>query len=315
MIHTPNDLWQALRQHQAITAQAQPYAPAPETATDQDRPWYITALLAVSAWFAAGFILIFCALLFRSPSAVTLGVLGATAMAAAWALFKLDRQGVFLSQLALAVSMAGQALLIYALNFQHSSVRGIFATAAVVQLALIALMPSRAHRLLSTLFAMLAWPLALGLKPQASQVIVALLMWLPPAALVWTLVRKEAVWMARGWQPIVRPVFTGLVIGLACATTLSVHSFSMGWSAAAAAPSWFALWPLLCALIAVYALTCAFAMRSKALMGLCIASAFIHLSHFYYQLSVSLLFKSALMLGAGAILLLAAKLLHRQESA
>ena len=75
---------------------------------------------------------------------------------------------------------------------------------------------------------------------------------------------------------------------------------------------WFALWPLLGALMALFAALCAFRIRSRALMGLAIAGALLHIAHFYYLLGTTLLIKSCLMILVGAALLMASMRLQRK---
>ena len=79
------------------------------------RPWYIALLLGASGWLAGGFLLVFVAMLFHPDSAGAAAVSGAVLLAAAWGLFKVDRDGAFTSQLALALSFAGQCFVLFAM--------------------------------------------------------------------------------------------------------------------------------------------------------------------------------------------------------
>jgi Domain of unknown function (DUF4401) len=319
----PQALLSALQTRGLVAADATLPAAPPASATP--RPWYISLLLGASGWLAGGFTLGFVALLFRPDSAGAAAVCGQQHQAAAWGLFKADRDGAFTSQLALALSVAGQCLMLFAMNEHSHHLTTIAGSAFVLQVVMVLLMPNRLHRTMSTLFAMIAWALLLrfglfgepewsGSRSAAPSLGAALLGWVMAwapmlAALGW-LVRTEPAWVARGWAPVLRPVLSGLLVGLAFATLASqpFEEFRW-WGDAAARPDWLALWPLLSAGAALAAVAAAFALRSRALMGACIAAVLLHVSHFYYALGTSLLLKSVLMLAMGAALLLAARTL------
>ena len=137
------------------------------------------------------------------------------------------------------------------------------------------------------------------------------LIWLPPGAALWWLIRHEPAWVARGWAPVLRPALAGLVAGIAFATLVSepLESFRW-WGNAPVRQDWLALWPLLSAGAALAAVAASFALGSRALMGACIVAVLLHVSHFYYALGTSLLLKSLLMFTMGAALLFAARRLR-----
>lgn len=287
------------------------------------RPWYIALLLGASGWLAGGFLLVFVAMLFRPDSAGAATVSGAVLLAAAWGLFKADRDGAFSSQLALALSFAGQCLLLFAMTEHTHVLAGVAFAAFLLQAAMLMLMPNWLHRLLSALFALVAWALMwrFGLfgepswsatnsgSPSLPAALAGwLITWLPVGALLWWLIRHEPTWIARGWAPVLRPALTGLIVGIAFATLISypLESFRW-WGSAPVRTDWLALWPLLSAGAALAAVAAAFALGSRALMGACIVALVLHVSHFYYALGTSLLLKSLLMLLLGAALLFAAR--------
>ena len=321
----PQELLGALQSRGLVSADATLTTTAPVMSTP--RPWYISLLLGVSGWLAGAFMLGFVALLFRPDSAGAAAISGLVLLAAAWGLFKADREGAFTSQLALALSIAGQCLMLFALNEHRHSIAAIAGSAVVLQAVMVLLMPNPLHRTMSTLFAMIAWAVMLrfGLfnepdwndsRTDAPSLAPALLGWVmawgPMLAALWWLVRTEAQWVARGWAPVVRPVLVGLIVGLAFATLASqpFEEFRW-WSHTAARPDWLALWPLLSAGAALGAVATAFALRSRALMGACIVAVLLHISHFYYALGTSLLLKSVLMLAMGVALLLASRAVAR----
>ena len=308
-------------------------APGADAAAPPERPWYIGALLGASGWVAGFFLLGFVALLFHPDRAQGAAFTGAVLLAAAWGLFKADREGAFVTQLALALSIAGQCLVLFAMNEHAGGIGAIAASALVLQVGLALAMPNALHRGLSTLFATLAWALtvrfvffgepefwiaARAAAPSLARALAGwLATWLPVGVGLWMLVRREPVWMARGWAPVLRPMLSGAVVGLAFATLGSQPFESLRWlgERSAARPDWLALWPLLSALGALAGAAAGFALRSRALMGASVFAALLHVSHFYYALGTSLLLKSLLMLATGAAMLLVAHWFKPQERA
>ena len=300
-----------------------------------DRPLAISLLLGVSGWVAGIFVLIFVMLLFRPDSAGQAAVSGAFLLAAAWGLFMTARDGeqVFVAQLALAISIAGQCLALYALTKNARGIAPIAEAALVLQAVLALAMPNRLHRTLSTLFATIAWALTLrfglfgdtnfapdgeALHPVSLAAALGgwLLAWCPVGAALWWAIRNEADWESRGWTSLTRPIVDGLIVGLAVATLASQPFESAHWLGSFGPEGGnLALWPLLSALGALGALAAAFALRRPGLLVLCAVAAPLHLACFYYALGTSLLVKSLLMLAMGAAFLGAARLLRSKEPA
>ena len=325
MITTPQALLNELQSRGlASDARADVHVVGADAHATHDRPWYVGLLLGVSGWLAGLFLLGFVALLFQPNKAPDAAIAGVILLAAAWGLFKADRDGAFVTQLALALSIAGQCLMLFAMNEHARSLGPIAASALLLQIVLALVMPNALHRTLSTLFATIAWALtvrfALFGEPEfwhGEREVTAslgqsltgwLLAWLPVGAGIALLLRNEPGWMARGWQALARPALTGLIVGLAFATIASQPFESFRWlGAGPAQQNWLALWPLLSALAALGGIAAAFALRSGALMGACALAVLLHVSHFYYELGTSLLLKSLLMLAMGAAMLLAAR--------
>jgi Domain of unknown function (DUF4401) len=299
-----------------------------------ERPWYISFLLGASGWLAGIFLLIFVGILFykdHTPSVMLFAFVVLTA--SAWGLYKLDRDGAFVSQLALALSVAGQVLLIIGVAQLHSGYAWPAFSAFFVEVLFVFIMPNALHRMLSALFACAALaagvhyglftsldPYSYGVDvraaPQSLSYSLAAwaISWLPVAVLVYWLIRYEARWMARGWQAIVRPALAGLIVGLSFATLISHPFESFNWQMRNMTDSgWLALWPLLSVLAAVGGIAAGFALKSKMLMGVGIIGALLHLSHFYYALGTSLLIKSLIMLAMGAVMLVMAFLFNQPK--
>jgi hypothetical protein len=308
---------------------------APEAAT-AERPWYIGLLLGVAGWFAGLLLLVFVGAVLTPNSGPSAMLTGAVLFAAAWGLFRIDRDGAFVSQLAIALSIAGQVAMLFGIHesvFKSSNtgIASIAMVALLIQLALVLLMPSSLHRTMSTLFACIAWAIFVryGLwdqpfwadwgskpKPPPPSLGMALLGWIvawaPAGGALFILGWKEAAWMAAGRQSLARPLATGLIFGLAFATLIShpFEAFRLFGPAEAPKLGWLALWPLLSALASLGALAAAFALGSRGLMGLCVLAALLHVSHFYYAMGTSLLLKSLLMGVMGVACIAAARYLR-----
>ncbi len=321
MIETPLELTRELRVLGLVADGADPalanLAPG--------RPWYIGLMLGIAGWVAGVFVLIFAFMLFKLDSGGGAAISGAVLLAAAWGLFAVDRDGAFVSQLALALSIAGQFAVLFGLGevFLKGAheIAGVALVALVLQAILVAAMPNALHRTMSALFACTAWALLVryglwdqspwGTRSAANAELpfgLALagwaIAWLPIGGMLYVIVRREAEWMARGLQAIVRPAAAGIILGLAVTTLLSQPFESFPWmSETAAGRGGFALWPLLSALAALGALVAAYALGDRGLTAVCVIAALVHVSHFYYAMGATLLAKSATMIVLGALLL------------
>lgn len=322
------DLLRALQERQ-LTTGGDPQAPASARLTPPRtlaRPWYVTFLLGASGWVAGGFLLGFVGLLFRPDSTLAAALAGAVLLAAAWGLFRADRDGAFVAQLALALSIAGQFMVLYALVGRGRPEPVVVAACAtLLQVAIVLAMPNALQRTLSTLFAAIGWAITLNLllfdaprllsaaettPPTTLRALLGWsLAWLPVGAALHALVRTEPAWVAQGRAPLLRPVLVGLIVALAFATPASQPFASAFHGAAGAASAGTAVLPLLSAAAALFAGAAAFATRHRGLLGACTLATLSHVSWFYYALGVSLLTKSLLMLASGAALLYASRAL------
>lgn len=151
-----NQAWALLQEH-GIVEDAQPENEVLES------PWYVKALLAFSGWLAAIFILGFIGaafqFVFKTPSAAF--IFGGVMLVGAFALLRMP-SNEFVEHLGLATSMAGQALIIYAMfDFASQDKAVAWLLITVLQIALVALMPNFVHSLLSALVAAIAFSLML----------------------------------------------------------------------------------------------------------------------------------------------------------
>ena len=320
-----NALVAALARDGVIPADAEP----PESAAD-DRPWFVSTLQGIAGWLAGIFGLAFIAAALSLSDSGSYTIFGILLLAAAFGLYKTGRKSVFLDQLALASSIAGQvALAIFFAENANHSIAIPTACVAVLQCLLIFLMPNRLARTLATFFACIAWALAIrfawwgnGESWDTLQHAVALVpaligwvgIWIPVAALCAIATRNEASWMA---QPplarIIRPALTGLLLALTFGTFASEPLEALEWfrSSARTPENWLILWPLLNALLALWAAFCAFHLRNKALLGIAIAAALFHVGQFYFLLGTTLVVKSIIMLVVGAVLVASGMALRR----
>jgi hypothetical protein len=202
-----------------------------------------------------------------------------------------------------------------------------------MQCLLVLVMPNRLARALAAFFACVAWALTLrfawwgdkeswDVMRHAVSLAPALIgwaaIWIPIAALCAIAIRNEASWMARpAAARIIRPALTGLLLALTFGTFASepLETFSWFRSSGPMPENWLVLWPLLNAAMALWAGFCAFQLRSKALLGIAIAAALLHVGQFYFLLGTTLVVKSLIMLLMGAALVGAGLSLKRSRRA
>jgi hypothetical protein len=199
-------------------------------------PWYVRAMLGIAGWIAACFLIGFLGI------ALALGTHGEGAFAAgavccavAFGLFRQFPGQDFVEQLALAISLAGQALIAYGLHdILHGGGASLYLAFALVEAVLVLAIPNALHRVLAAAGAGGALALALGdlaLPGIASPLLCAAL------ALVWV---EPQVW-ARGGR-LWRPVGYGAVLALLLTETFRLFDLGdelFGWSHDA--PGWMTL--------------------------------------------------------------------------
>jgi hypothetical protein len=112
-------------------------------------PWFVRVMLGVTGWIGAGFLLIFVGmgLRFVVESAVAAFVVGLAACAAAGALFRAKPNSDFVTQFGLAVSLAGQGLVLFALVKEWSAQAIVIAfSMCLFQAVLFIAVPNFVHR-------------------------------------------------------------------------------------------------------------------------------------------------------------------------
>jgi hypothetical protein len=310
-------------------------AAAPPAEPD-GRPWFISLLLGFAGWLAGIFVLIFVGLIFDVDRSSQMFVVGLVLLLVAWLLYFAGRAAVFLDQLALALSIAGQFAVAVLFFDKLREPLPITAAILAMQLLLFVLMPERVARTIAAFFASIAWVFVVrfALRPGQGErfffdsnpeftlprfgawtlPVEWLLTWLPLIALLMWLMRTEARWMARSAANFARPALTGLLLGLALGGIGAepFASLAIGVDALGHTFSWYALFPLLSIALSMVAAFCAFRLRSNGLLGVAIVAALAHLGRFYHLYGTTLTLKSLIMLLTGAVLLLAGTLLAKR---
>lgn len=312
------DLERAMADRGLIPADGPPLAFGAE-----GRPWFVTLLLGAAGWLASLFALVFVFLLFGPDTPVGATVLGVLMLGIGLGLYASDRGDAFFEQLALALTLAGQLALMYAVGDATDSGVAVAAFTAGLSTILVFGIPNHFARALSAFFACVAWGLFVRLagwggnpfEPSRAAValVPALLGWIgvwgPIAVGVHVLIAREARWMATAARQTARPALTGLLVALSFGTWSSEPFAALPFIAppGEVPVNWLALWPLLGVAAALFAAVSAFRLRHRPLVGVAIAGALLHGVHFYYLLGLSLVVKSYLMAAIGVALLLLAR--------
>jgi len=291
-----------------------------------EKPWYLSLALGFSAWVAGILLLIGFAILLMPDSSGEFITIGLLLIGTSFAAMKLAKDHDFIGQLALCLSVAGQCLLIAGVYQQGNDAGNLAFSCLILQVLMSVTMPSRIHRSMSALFAVIAWAFWCRsltvdgnfwelfwqtrsqidqLQNTSSQFFWWFSTWLPVIALCWLLLKQTA---SRHWIALFDPILRGLLVGLASASLISNFGVLLGETGAGSV----AIWSLLSAAAAVVALIFSFRLRSRALMGFSVVCVLFHLVSFYYALSTTLLWKSVLMLVIGLVCLGVQQLLKKQ---
>lgn len=148
MIRENDMVWKKLQQAGLV-------AGTPPEGGIQESPWYVKTLLAFSGWLAAIFFLGFIGmgLEFIFDSDFATFTTGALMISGAFFVLRTP-QNEFVEHLALALSLAGQALAVYALfQFSTGNDNNAFLLVALLQAMLALAMQNYIHRVLSSFFA------------------------------------------------------------------------------------------------------------------------------------------------------------------
>jgi uncharacterized membrane protein len=306
-------------------------------------PWYVRVLLGFSGWLAALFILLFIgaalSFVFRSIGAAFIS--GVALIGGAYAMLRSRQSGDFLEQLALATSLAGQGLVVYAI-FRTNNWNGANAwfLVAVLQVFLAGLMPNFIHRVFSAFFA--AFSLQYALAYLGMPYLFSSLLMIP-VAFIWLNELEYPAFL----QPM-RAIGYGLVIGLIDVKGSALFGARYWWMHYREKPTWVQPWmdealagavilivvwqllrrykvaPTSRTAFAAFAATIiafgasleangisvgvlivllGFAGGNRILLGFGIAALLFFVSSYYYMTDTSLLVKSYTMAATGVVLL------------
>ena len=340
------ELWERLLQAGLVQGAA-PQAEAGHS------PWFVRVMLGVAGWFGALFLLLFIAIGLHDiiKHAAAALIVGVVACGIASAIFRKLPENDFAGQFAFAVSLAGQALIVFgiadAVGSKSVAVVGI--VVAVMQAVLFWLVPNYVHRI---------WAAASGACAAAMALADMGLLAITPAlvlvAFAWVWLKefdfaKGSLVRAGGYGLALAAVVIAVMHGeRSIAWILDQPKSPVGgligvWVGAALAGAAL-LWAVVqllareavslesaqgkIALIGAIILAVAtlkapgigpaaavlvigFANGNRILAGLGILALLGYLSHYYYSLQLTLLEKSGVLASTGIALLAARLLLHR----
>lgn len=220
-------------------AQAGLIADDASAAAHTDSPWYVKLMLALFGWLSALFLLGFFALGLESlfDNAIATFVVGSFLIGAAFFMLRKSPND-FVEHLALAVSLAGQAMIAYlVVDNLESSWRWIWLIGAAFQAALAYLIPNFVHRVFSSCVAAYSLMMTLGLfgLPFLSA---ALLLF----AIAW-------LWLNEFRYPLqmqrMQAAAYGMLLALIATSSLRLFSRELAewqWSQGAQPPLWYSPW-------------------------------------------------------------------------
>lgn len=223
---TAAELWDRLAAEQLVEGERPGAEPA-------QSPWYVRAMLGIAGWIGALFLLGFVAsalFVVVENSGVALGA-GAACCAGALALYRTLHGKDFAEQFALALSLAGQVLLIVGLaDFLQPDSPPFYFAIAGIQAGLALAVPNFLHRVLASAGAAVALALAivqLSLHGLAAPLLCAGIVW------IWL---DPARWASSGrlW----RPIGYGLVLALLLVETFRLLGAAQWFGLARETPSW-----------------------------------------------------------------------------
>lgn len=338
----------------AATLAAEGHAAAPDRQTavpSPEIPWFVRGLTGLGAWISALFIMGFVELMSSSASegAVFLGF-GVLLVGAGVGVLRAPR-GDFLTQLGLAGSLGGQALIAIGVARATDSDTGTALVALLLSLGLTAAVWARVHRFFTTLGAALAlgYLVVEGHLPRGLDVLT--LVFAIAASLVWL---DQPRRLAATGRDALAPVGYALVVALFGVLLLSVADGShlpldlpppsriacagLGLIDVALAltilrehgrlppPPAPAIGLLVLALLGVATpgtpglpgalgvLILGFHRRNPLLVGLASVFLVVFLGAFYYSLQATLLVKSVYLMTSGALLALGPLLVRRRRA-
>src|SRR5262245_31439444 len=142
-------LVEALRRHGVIGASA----PLPPEDHAQDRAWFVSLLQGIVGWIAGLLLLAFVGIMWSPDTTGEILAVGVVLLIGAWALYFIDRNAVFLDQLALAISIAGQFACGWAIFRATKSTLSATGALLALQGFVYLVMPNKVARTIAMFFA------------------------------------------------------------------------------------------------------------------------------------------------------------------
>ncbi|MCB0124574.1 MAG: DUF4401 domain-containing protein [Caldilineaceae bacterium] len=322
-----------------------PAALAP-AADNEGSPWYVKALVGVAAWIAAVLLGIFFGALGVIDTGEQMVGWGIGLLVAAIVLKWWQRTSIFWGQLAFAVILAGQGLFLVGVGMLSESATTVALVAIGLELLLLVLYPDTLHRMFSVLAIVGALTFLVYDQDWPSLIHVLIFVTAAGAVLTW---QNEFRLLTSRLQPLRAPLGYGFALALfgLCLVAFSGWYGAVQWWISTAllaltllyllyqvfselalpligrAGIW-ALAAILVLLIPAYDTPGILAAVLVLLLGrwrsngllLGIAAIFLlfFLSSYYYNLEITLLNKSYILMGTGAALLAAWWGLRRVET-
>jgi len=313
--------------------------------TEAHTPWYVRVMLGIAGWLAAAFVMGFvgAAFTFVMQSKIAQTSVGFMMIAAAYAVFRAAPRNDFTAMFGLAVSFAGQALVIFGIVGFFERQMGSatpWLLVAAIEAVLGAAMPNFIHRVASTYAAGVAFTYACevsGAHALAAGLLAAsvALLWLQEArfgrlvsaaspigyGLTLALVQIEGMASFRHSMAMLiqekpllgaSPWIGEALVALALLVTVWMLLRRAGWGPeelrtilglAAAALVGAASFKASGIGGGLMIALLGFANGNRVLTGLGVASLLFYVSSYYYLLDATLLAKSGVLLATGAVLL------------
>lgn len=211
---TRKNLWSELELAGLVTGEV----PQPQ---EIESPWYVRLLIGFSGWLAAIFLLAFFAVgfefIYRHVAAAI--ILGGLMLVLAYMILLKKPESDFANQFALAVSFAGQFLIMFGLfSDGHFFAKSIsWLSLAVIQVALAIVMPNYVHRVWSAFAAAMALSFTFIIW-QINYIQTSLIML--AVALIWL---NEFKWIK--YQEKLKPIGYGLTLALIYLASLGFYRF------------------------------------------------------------------------------------------
>lgn len=309
----------------------------------ESSPWYVKALIGIAAWIAALFIGFFLGAAGLVDSAEAMLIWGAVLTVLAIGLKWLTRHSIFWGQLAFAAVLAGQGLLIGGFSWQDTTPTTIALFTIGLELIIFLLYPDALHRMLSVLAIFCA--VTVILYEQDLQLLIHGLILLVAlgAVVVW---QQEFRLIASRWSPFRAPLgyaFALALFGLCLFPLASFYGVLVWWPSTAGLAvvllylaacilrevnrplfSLVGLWAVGAValllipayetpgiLAAVIVLLLGYWRANTLIMGLATIFLLFFLSVYYYNLDITLINKSYILMGTGAILLVVRFFFHQ----